>query len=64
MNTVEVIFRTDGNGNIVPGKPAVERVISTDRRGSELWVKTETGDIWPVQPHKQPARATYFALGR
>ena len=62
--TIEVIWKSDGNGNIIPGTPIIDKVACfVHLPNGQKWAKTTSGDVWPCVPHKRPQTADFFALG-
>lgn len=63
--TIEVIYTSNGSGQLQGGKPHVERIVCwLHRPNNEVWAKTESGDIFPVKRHDKQHVATFFAIPR
>ena len=63
-STIEVCWRSDGDGRIVPGPTAVLKVsMFVFLPNEQKWAKTESGDVWPCIPHTKPHVADFYALG-
>jgi hypothetical protein len=64
--TVEIGWTTSvdkyGIAHIVPTGKRVERVACFLHRPGGTWVKTESGDIWPVKVHPKANIANFQAL--
>lgn len=62
--TIEICWRSDGNGNIIPGATIIDRVVCfVHLPNGQKWAKVTSGDVWPCIPHKRPHVADFYALG-